>query len=88
MQTDLEESKDNEIAKLQQSLQEMQERIDETNNSLIKERETAQKAVIEAAAAASVVKETPVTVEDTEKIETLTAEINNLKVDFATSLGY
>ncbi|KNA14269.1 hypothetical protein SOVF_108870 [Spinacia oleracea] len=79
LRTDLEESKDNEIAKLQQSLQEMQERIDETNNSLIKERETAQKAVIEAAAAASVVKETPVTVEDTEKIETLTAEINNLK---------
>uniref|UniRef100_A0A803M7T1 Myosin XI n=1 Tax=Chenopodium quinoa TaxID=63459 RepID=A0A803M7T1_CHEQI len=77
LRTDLEESKEQEIAKLQQSLQDMQRRNDETNELLVKEREASQKAVIEAA---SVVKETPVTVEDTEKIETLIAEINYLKV--------
>ncbi|KAL2934752.1 Myosin-11 [Bienertia sinuspersici] len=76
LRTDLEESKDQEITKLQQSLQDMQKRIDETNDLLVKEREAAQKAVTEAT---SVAKETPVTVEDTEKIETLTAEIDNLK---------
>ncbi|XP_021770214.1 myosin-9-like [Chenopodium quinoa] len=77
LRTDLEESKEQEIAKLQQSLQDMQRRNDETNELLVKEREASQKGVIEAA---SVVKETPVTVEDTEKIETLSAEINYLKV--------
>lgn len=80
---DMEESKEQEIAKLQQSLQDMQRRVDETNNLLVKEREAAQKAVVEAAtAAASVVKETTVTIEDTEKIDTLMEEVDNLKVDF------
>lgn len=77
LRTDLEEGKEQEIAKLQQSLQDMQRRMDETNDLLVKEREAAQKAAIEAVSA---VKETPVIVEDTEKIETLTAEIENLKV--------
>ena len=81
---DMEESKEQEIAKLQQSLQDMQRRVDETNKLLVKEREAAQKAVAEAAtAAASVVKETTVTIEDTEKIDTLMEEVDNLKVDFS-----
>ncbi|GMH25775.1 hypothetical protein Nepgr_027618 [Nepenthes gracilis] len=77
LRTDLDESKGQEIAKLQQSLQVMQVNVDETNALLIKEREFAQKAIEEAAATA--VKETPVPVEDTEKIERLTSEVNDLK---------
>ena len=63
----------------------MQKRIDESNDLLVKERENAQKAVTEAV---SVANETPVTVEDTEKIETLTAEIDNLKVDCSNLVYY
>lgn len=77
MQTDLEEAKGQEIAKLQQSLQAMQEKIDEANDLVIKEREASQKAIEEAT---SIVEEKPVLVEDTEKIEALNAEVENLKV--------
>lgn len=63
----------------------MQSKIDESNDLLVKEREASQKAVIEAA---SVVKETTVAVEDTEKIDTLNVEIDNLKVDFSVRLVY
>lgn len=76
-QTDLEEAKGQEITKLQQSLQAMQSKVDETNALLLKEREAAQKAIEEAS---SIVQETPVPVEDTEKIDALTAEVENLKV--------
>ncbi|GAB2298327.1 hypothetical protein Dimus_032396 [Dionaea muscipula] len=76
--TDLEESKEKEISKLQQSLQEMQLKIDEANALLVKEREAGRKAIEEAAATA--VKETPVPVEDTEKIDRLTAEVDHLQV--------
>lgn len=55
----------------------MQKKVDEMNALLVKERETAQKAIEEAAAA---VKETPVHIEDTEKIEALSAEVETLKV--------
>ncbi|GAB4830499.1 hypothetical protein Ancab_020210 [Ancistrocladus abbreviatus] len=77
LRTDLEESKEQEISKLQQSLQEMQIKIDETNALVVKEREASRKATEEAAATA--VKETPVPFEDTEKIERLTAEVDGLK---------
>lgn len=63
--------------KLQNSLQGMQNKVNETNALLVKEREVAQKAIEEAAAA---VKETPVHIEDTEKIEALSAEVETLKV--------
>ncbi|TKY52109.1 Myosin-11 protein [Spatholobus suberectus] len=76
LRTNLEESKVQEIAKLQNSLQEMQSKVDETNALLIKERENAKKAVEEAP---PVIKETQVIVEDTQKIETLTAEVESLK---------
>ncbi|KAL9275667.1 Myosin-11-like protein, partial [Drosera capensis] len=79
--TDLEESKEKEISKLQQSLQEMRMKVDEANALVVKEREAARKAVEEAAAAAAAaVKETPVPVEDTEKIDRLTAEVDHLNV--------
>ncbi|GAB4841690.1 hypothetical protein Ancab_022412 [Ancistrocladus abbreviatus] len=77
LRTDLEESKEQEVSKLQQCLQEMQMKIDETNALLVKERESARKAVEEAAATA--IKETPLPVEDTEKIVRLTAEVDDLK---------
>ncbi|CAA3030676.1 myosin-9-like isoform X1 [Olea europaea subsp. europaea] len=76
LRTDLEEAKGQEITKLQQSLQAMQSKVDETNALLLKEREAAQKAIEEAS---SIVQETPVPVEDTEKIDALTAEVENLK---------
>ncbi|GFZ01423.1 myosin family protein with Dil domain-containing protein [Actinidia rufa] len=76
LRIDLEEAKGQEIAKLQNSLQAMQNKVDETNALLVIEREAAQKAMEEAS---SVVKETPVLVQDTEKIETLTTEVENLK---------
>ncbi|KAL0383589.1 UNVERIFIED_CONTAM: Myosin-11 [Sesamum calycinum] len=74
--SDLEEAKAQEITKLQQSLESMQSKLDETNALLLKERETAQKAIEEAT---SIVKETPVPVEDTEKVDALTAEVEKFK---------
>ncbi|XP_057517618.1 myosin-9-like [Amaranthus tricolor] len=82
---DLEESKEQEIAKLRRSLQDMQRRVDETNELLVKEREAAHKAVAEAVTeAVSVVKETPITIEDTEDIDSLTEEVDNLKTSLET----
>ena len=77
MQTDLEETKAQEIAKLQDMLHEMQLQVEETNSLLIREREAARKAIEEAP---PVIKETPVLVQDTEKIDSLTAEVEHLKV--------
>ncbi|KAK4418367.1 Myosin-11 [Sesamum alatum] len=74
--SDLEEAKAQEITKLQQSLESMQIKLDETNALLLKEREAAQKAIEEAS---SIVKETPVPVEDTAKIEALTEELEKFK---------
>ncbi|XP_068635016.1 myosin-9-like [Aristolochia californica] len=76
LRTDLEETKTQEITKLQSSLQVMQAKIDETNALLIKEREDARKAIEETL---PVVKETPVMVQDTEKIDTLTAQVEKLE---------
>ncbi|GJX75101.1 myosin-9-like protein isoform X1 [Tanacetum coccineum] len=76
-QTDLEEAKGHEIQKLQNSLQAMQAKVDETTELLKKERESAQKAIQEASA---IVEETaPIHVEDTEKIDKLSAEVEQLK---------
>lgn len=73
----MEEAKGQEIAKLKNSLEEVQSKVDQTNALLVKERETAQKAIEEAT---SIVEEKPVLVEDTEKIDALNAEVENLKV--------
>ncbi|XP_031270661.1 myosin-9 isoform X3 [Pistacia vera] len=76
LRTDLEEAKTHEVTKLQNSLQEMQKKVEETNALLIKEREAAKKAIADAP---PVIKETQVLVEDTKKIESLTAEVESLK---------
>ncbi|RDX83086.1 Myosin-11, partial [Mucuna pruriens] len=76
LRTNLEETKAQEIAKLQNLLQEMQNKVDETNAMLVKERENAKKAIEEAP---PVVEETQVIVVDTEKIESLTIEVESLK---------
>lgn len=77
LQTDLEEEKAQEIAKLQEGLHAMQTQVEEANAAVIKEREAARKAIEEAP---PVIKETPVIVQDTEKIDSLTAEVASLKV--------
>ncbi|CAL9157727.1 myosin-17-like [Musa acuminata AAA Group] len=76
LRTDLEETKAQEIAKLQEMLHETQLQVEESKSMVIKEREAARKAIEEAP---PVIKETPVLVQDTEKINALTAEIENLK---------
>lgn len=77
IQTDLEEAKAQELSKLQSSMDALQAKLDETNAVLLKEREAAKKAIAEAP---PVVKETEVLVQDTEKVHTLKAEVDELKV--------
>jgi len=77
LQTDLEEEKAQEIAKLQDALHAMQIQVEEANAKVIKEREAARKAIEEAP---PVIKETPVLIQDTEKITSLLAEVSSLKV--------
>ncbi|KAF3969569.1 hypothetical protein CMV_006649 [Castanea mollissima] len=76
LRTDLEEAKAQEVAKLQNSLQELQYKVKEANALIVKEREAAKKAIEEAP---PVIKETQVLVQDTQKIDTLTAEVDNLR---------
>ncbi|KAK4431206.1 Myosin-11 [Sesamum alatum] len=76
LRIDLEEAKAQEIAKLQNLMEEMQKKVDETNALLVKEREAAKKAIEEAP---PVIKETPVYVEDTKKLESLKEEVDSLK---------
>ncbi|TVU34255.1 hypothetical protein EJB05_16086, partial [Eragrostis curvula] len=76
LRTDAEEAKAQEIAKLQETLHDMQLQVEEAKALVVKEREAARKAIEEAP---PVIKETPVLVEDTEKINSLTAEVEQLK---------
>lgn len=80
MQTDMEESKSQELSKLQDTLRAMELQVEEANAMVIKEREAARKAIEEAP---PVIKETPVLVQDTEKIDSLTAEVDSLKVNIS-----
>ncbi|KAG6430282.1 hypothetical protein SASPL_108346 [Salvia splendens] len=80
LKVDLEEAKNQEIAKLQSSMEEMQKKVDEVNALVIKEREASKKAI---EVAPPVIKETPVYVEDTEKIESLKGELDNIKLGYA-----
>lgn len=77
MQTELEETKAQEIAKLQEALQSMRTQVEEANDRVIKEREATRKAIEEAP---PLIKETPVVVQDTAKIDALTDEVESLKV--------
>ncbi|XP_057816575.1 myosin-17 isoform X2 [Cryptomeria japonica] len=74
MRTDLEESKAQEIAKLQSTIEKMQAQVEEANSMLVKEREAAKIAIQEAP---PVIKE--VAVVDTAKVEKLTNENEELK---------
>lgn len=77
MQTDLEEAKAQETAKLKNTVETLRKKVDETNELLVKEKEAARKAIEEAP---PVIKEKEVFVQDTKQIESLTAELDNLKV--------
>ena len=77
IQTDLEEAKARETAKLQEALHAMQVQVEEANSMIIKEREAARKAIEEAP---PVIKETSVIIQDTQRVESLTAEVERLKV--------
>ncbi|XP_045809003.1 myosin-9-like isoform X3 [Trifolium pratense] len=77
LRINLQEFKAQEVAKLQNSLQEMKRKVDETNALLLKERENAIKAAIEVAP--PVTNEAKVLVEDGETIKTLKMEIEILK---------
>ncbi|RDX60565.1 Myosin-12, partial [Mucuna pruriens] len=74
MRTDLEEAKGQEIAKLQNALQEMQAQLDEAHAAIIHEREAAKIAIEQAP---PVIKEVPV-VDDT-KLELLTNKNEELE---------
>lgn len=55
----------------------MQGEIEEANYLVIEERKAARKAIEEAP---PVIKETPVIIQDTERVDSLTAEVERLKV--------
>lgn len=73
----MEESKGQEIIKLQICLQALQSKVDETNALPVKEREAAWKVIEEAP---PVINETPVIVQGLEKNDSLTTEGEALKV--------
>ncbi|KAI0494609.1 hypothetical protein KFK09_024750 [Dendrobium nobile] len=81
LRTDLEEAKAQEIAKLQSSLQVLQNKVNETNELLAKEREAMKKAIEEAP---PIIKETTVLVQDTQKVDSLTAEVEQLKASLGS----
>lgn len=73
-QTDLEEAKAQEIAKLQASVLELQAEVEASKALLIKERETAKQVIVAAP------KEVPVIVENGPKMEKLMQENEKLRV--------
>lgn len=83
VQTDLEEAKSQEALKFQASLDAMQKKLDEANAIAVKEREAAKKAIDEAPA---LVEEKEVVIEDTKKIESLTEQVDDLKVRHLNSI--
>nr|XP_009394265.1 PREDICTED: myosin-12-like [Musa acuminata subsp. malaccensis] len=74
MRIDVEEAKGQEIAKLQTALQEMQEKLDEAHEAIIKEKEAARIAIEQAP---PVIKEVPVV--DNTKLELLTGRNRELE---------
>jgi myosin-5 len=75
------EEKGQEIATLQDALHVTQIQVEEANARVIQEREAAWKAI---EGAPPVMKETPVIIQDTEKIDSLTVEVESLKVCILT----
>ncbi|ESQ35040.1 hypothetical protein EUTSA_v10006551mg [Eutrema salsugineum] len=75
LRTDLEEAKVQEVAKLQEALHTMRSQLEEATAMVLKEQEAARIAIEEA----NLVIKEPVVVEDTEKINSLSNEIERLK---------
>lgn len=75
LQTDLEEAKGQEIARLQDALHAMQRQLDEAHAAILREKEAAKLAIGEAPA---VIKEVPIV--DTTKLELLTNQNEELEV--------
>lgn len=78
-QINLEETKAQEISKLQETLHAMQLEVKEARLMINKERESAQKAIEEAR---PFMTQASIVVQDTEKVDQLTAEVERLKVNF------
>lgn len=78
MRIDLEEAKGQEIAKLQSALQEMQEKLEEAHEAIIREKEAARIAIEQAP---PVIKEVPVV--DNTKLELLTNRNKDLEDELA-----
>ncbi|XP_016580015.1 myosin-17 isoform X1 [Capsicum annuum] len=81
LRAELEDTKAQEVAKLQEALHTMHKQVEEANAKVVQEREAARRAIEEAP---PVIKETPVIVHDTEKINALSAEVDNLKALLAS----
>lgn len=73
----MEEAKRQEIIILRNSLKAMEDKVDDMNAMLAKEQEAAEKAIEEAP---PVFKGAPILVQDTEKMGSLTAEVEHLMV--------
>ncbi|PIN26506.1 Myosin class V heavy chain [Handroanthus impetiginosus] len=84
LRTELEETKVQEIAKLQEALHSMQIQVEDANARVIKEREASRKAIEETP---PLIKETPVMVQDTIKIDALIAEVESLKAMLLAEKG-
>ncbi|KAI7749578.1 hypothetical protein M8C21_021880 [Ambrosia artemisiifolia] len=76
LRTDLEEAKAQDLIKFQNSLEAMQNKLDEANAMAAMEREAAKKAIEEAT---TVVEEKEIVIEDTKKIESLNEQVDGLK---------
>ncbi|KAL4591086.1 hypothetical protein LXL04_004035 [Taraxacum kok-saghyz] len=77
LRTDLEEAKASEAQKFQNALEALQKKLDEANATFLKEKEEAARKALEEAP--PIIKEKDVLVEDTKKVESMQAEINELK---------
>ncbi|KAI7749594.1 hypothetical protein M8C21_021896 [Ambrosia artemisiifolia] len=76
LRTDLEEAKAQDLIKFQNSLEAMQNKLDEANAMAAMEREAAKKAIEQAT---TVVEEKEIVIEDTKKIESLNEQVDGLK---------
>ncbi|KAK6940706.1 Myosin head, motor domain [Dillenia turbinata] len=74
--TDSKEEESQEMIKLENSLHFMQTKVDQSNKSLVKQQEDAEKVIKEVPSAAS---RTLVTMEESDRIDTLIAEVEKLK---------
>ncbi|KAI4387355.1 hypothetical protein MLD38_005194 [Melastoma candidum] len=76
LRTDLEETKAQEMAKLQDALNVMRLEVEQVNSMVMKEREAARKAIEDAT---PLIKEAPMIVLDTQRINSLTVELEKFK---------